>query len=420
MLQARSAEEAECEEILTMTQEAFRKAAGGRSTGELERNIVEATVTADPNFRKGDLRIVETEGKIVSMMLIIRRQARIGRAIVNNAIVSPVATRVGHEKKGYCSTVMRDAINYMKQQEFDITTLWGHPWLYIHYGYSPAMMGPSVAIKPERCKPTEVKGTFTIQPYEETRAREVTDIYHKNTINQVLAEIRNPEPFEWKMYSPNVEFQTVIDKEGRVIGYYSITKTVPSGRNLLEVGVANTGACKIIFNKLLDYAREKKLAELVCPMSPQHPFAQFAYWQNAELRITMASGAGFAQILNMTTLFGKMKKELESRLNHSEFCNKTLSLAIKTEKETINLLVNSGGITVSTDEEKADCTVETPLSSLNPLVTGYKNIYELVQKKEATINSSRASAQDLNNIRLVDVLLPKGTPYGSNLPLVWE
>jgi predicted N-acetyltransferase YhbS len=420
MLQARSAEEAEYEEILTVTQEAFRKASGGRSTGELERNIVEATVTADPNFRKGDLRIVETEGKIVSMMLIVRRQSRIGRGIVNNAIVSPVATRVGHEKKGYCSAVMRDAINYMKKQEFDITTLWGHPLLYTYYGYSPAMMRPSVAIKPERCKPTQVKGTFSTQPYEKAHTKEVTNIYHKNTINQVLAEIRHPEPFEWKIHSPDVEFKTIIDKKSRVIGYYSISRTAPLGRNLLEVGVANAEACKIIFNKLLEYAREKKLAELVCPMSPQHPFAQFTYWQNAELRITMASGAGFAQILNMTTLFSKMRKELESRLSHSEFCSKTLSLAVETGKEKINLMVNNGEITVSTDEEEVDFMVEIPLPSLNPLVTGYKSIYELVQKSEAMINCSRANAQDVNHIRLVDVFFPKGTPYGGNLPLVWE
>jgi predicted N-acetyltransferase YhbS len=247
MPQARAAEEEEYEEILTMTQEAFRKAAGGCSTGELEHNIVEATVTNNPNFRKGDLRIVEAEGKIVSMILIIRRQARIGRAIVNNAIVAPVATRAGDEKKGYCTAVMRDAINYMKQQGFDITTLWGHPWLYTYYGYSPAMISPSIAIKPERCRSTEVKDTFTIQPYEETQAKAVTDIYHRNTISQVLAEIRNPEPFEWKIYSPDVEFQTVIDKKSRVMGYYSISKSAPSGRNVLEIGVANTEACKIIF-----------------------------------------------------------------------------------------------------------------------------------------------------------------------------
>jgi len=366
------------------------------------------------------LRIVEVEGKIVSMMLIIRRQVRIGRAIINNAIVSPVATRVGYEKKGYCSLVMRDAINYMKQQEFDITTLWGHPWLYIHYGYSPAMVSPSVAIRLEKCRPTEVKDMFTIQSYEETQAKTVTIIYHKNTANQVLGVIRNPEPFEWKVHSPNVEFKTVIEKKGRVIGYYSISQTAPAGRNLLEIGVDNTEACRIIFNKLLDYAKEKKLSELICPMSPQHPFAQFAYWQNAELGITMAGGAGFARILNMTTLFTKMETELESRLDHSEFCNKTLSLVVKTGKETVNLLINDGEITVSTKEEKADCTMEAPLASLNPLVTGYKSIDELVEKKEVMINSNKLIIKESNCIRLVDVLFPKGTPYDSNLPLVWE
>jgi len=419
MPHARSAEEVDYEEVFTMTQEAFRKASSGRSTGEFERNIVEATVTADPNFHKGDLRIVEAEGKIASMMLLIRRQVRIGTAIVNNAIVSPVATRVGHEKKGYCSAVMRDAIGYMKYQGFDLTTLWGHPWLYTHYGYSPAMVSPSVAIKPERCRPTEVKDKFTIQPYEKTQAKAVTDIYHKNTINQVLAVIRNPEPFEWKVHSPNVEFQTIIDKKGRVIGYYSTSQTAPSDRNLLEIGVANTEACKIIFNKLLNYTKEMKLAELICPMSPQHPFAQFAYWQNAELR-TRASDAGFARILNMKTLFGKLKSEFESRLNHSEFYDKTLSFAIRTGKETINLLINDGEITISTEEEKADCTIEAPLSSLNPLVTGYKSIYELVEKREAMVSGDRAITKKPNSIRLADVLFPKSTPYDSNLPLVWE
>jgi len=315
---------------------------------------------------------------------------------------------------------MRDAISYMKQQEFDLTTLWGHPWLYTHYGYSPAMVSPCIAIKPERCRPAEVKETFTIQPYKETQVKAVTDIYHKNTCNQVLAMIRNPEPFECKIHSPNVEFETVIDKKGSVIGYYAISKTAPSGRNLLEIGVANTEACKIIFNKSLGYAKEKKLNELICPMNPRHPFAQFAYWQNVEVRTTMASGAGFARILNMTTLFGKMKKELENRLNHSEFYNKTQSMAVKTEKETATFLINNGEINISTEEEKADCTIEARLPSLTPLVTGYKSIHELVEKNEAAIDSERAGRGRSNCVRLADVLFPKDTPYDGNLPLVWE
>ena len=282
------------------------------------------------------------------------------------------------------------------------------------------MVGPSVAMKPERCRSADVKDTFTIQPYAETQAKVVTEIYHKNTANQVLAEIRNPEPFEWKVHSPHVEFQTVIDKKGRVIGYYSISQTAPSGRNVLEIGVANIEACKIIFNKLLNYAKQRKLAELICQMTPQHPFAQFAYWQNAELRMTMASGAGMSQILNMKMLFRKMKEEFENRLNQSEFYNKTVSLGVKTAKETIDFHFKDGEITVSTDKEKTNYTLEVPLSSLNSLVTGYKSIHELIERKEATIDSRREITRNLNGIRLVDVLFPKNTPYGGNLPLVWE
>ncbi len=415
MVKARAAEETEYDEILAMTQEAFRKSSNEDSTGELERDIVEATLKNDPNFHKGDLRIAEAKGQIVSMMLIIRRQARIGKAIINNAIVSPVATRSGYEKKGYCNTVMQDAIGYMKKEEFDITTLWGHPWLYPHYGYSPAMVAPAVAIKPERCKPVEVKRKFTIKPFDTTQTEEVTGIYHNNTMNQVLATLRYPQSFEWKIRSPHVVFQTLIDKRGRVKGYYSISEKPPE-KKVLEVGVANDEACKAIFNTLLDYAREKNLIELICPMSPKHPFARFAYWQNAEIRTTMGSGAGMAQILNIETFLNKMKKELQSRLDSSEFHSKTVSLAIRTESGSLILSISNGKIAISDCTEKADYSMEASLSSLTPLATGYVKAYELLDRNEI-----RLSKKDTCTLlRLVDVLFPENTPYDCHLPLVWE
>jgi predicted N-acetyltransferase YhbS len=415
MLKARTAEESDYEETLEMTQEAFRKESGGQSTGELERNIVEATVTGDPNFRTGDLRIVEARGKVVSMMLIVRREARIGKAIVSNAIVAPVATRAGCEKKGYCSAVMRDAVEYMKQQGFDITTLWGHPWLYTHYGYSPAMVGPGVAIRPERCEQVEVKEGFAAQPYEETQARAITDIYHSNTINQVLATIRRPEPYEWKVHSPSVEFWTLIDRRGRVRGYYSISQTASPGRNMLEIGVADIESCGVIFNELLDYAKERNISEMTCLMGPTHPFARFAYWRNAELRRTMASGAGMALILNLAGLFDKLKGELQDRLNHSEFYDKTLSLVIQTEKEAVNLTIDKGKIAFSTDEERGDYSLEAPLASLNQLLIGYKNVRRLLEENAVKIRSNK-----IDTIDLVDALFPENTPYDYHLPLVWE
>ncbi len=415
------AEEAEYDDILKMTQEAFRKASDGRSTGEFESNIVEATTINDPNFHEGDLRVVEAEGRIASMMLIVRRQARIGKATVNNAIISPVATRVGEERKGYCSAVMRDAIEYMRRQEFDITTLWGHPWLYTHYGYSAAMVGPSIAIKPERCKPIDIGETFKICTFEETQAKSVTDIYHRNTADQILATVRHPEPFEWKVHSPNVEFYTLVDKKGDVRGYYSLSQTASPSKQILEIGVNDEETCKEIFNRLLGYAKEAKPAEVICPMSPKHPFAQFAYWRNAEIRITMASGAGMVLILDVIRLFHKLEAEFDERLNYSEFSRKPLSLTIQTEKEAITLALDKAGIAVTTSEDKVDYTLETPLSALNQLFTGYKDIHRLLDEEAVRIDNNRTDGGDSSAlIELVNVLFPKSTPYDYHLPLVWE
>jgi hypothetical protein len=200
-----------------------------------------------------------------------------------------------------------------------------------------------------------------------------------------------------------------------VRGYYSISHIAPPGRNVLEIGVTDIESCKMILNKLLGYAKQKKISELVCPMGPTHPFAQFAYWRNAELKKTMGSGAGMALILNLERFFSKLKEELEYRLDHSKFHNRTLSLIIKAEKETVKLAINKAKIAISTGEEKGDYLLKAPLSSLNQLLTGYKNISRLLEENAAKIWRDKTETIDL-----VNTLFPEKTPYDYHLPLVWE
>ncbi len=420
-LQARYAEESDLEEVLEITQEAFRKTSAGTSTGEFERTIVESTVRNDPNFRRGDLRIVEAEGKIVSIMLIIRRQARIGKSKVKNAIVSPVATKPSHERKGYCSLVMRDSIRYMRGQGFDLTTLWGHPWLYKRYGYAPSMTSPTVAIRPEKCTAAKFPSGFTLDTFEGTQAKKVTEIYHQNTKNQMLADIRHPEPFEWNILSPTVGFNTLSDRKGKVVGYYALSAKAQPERSLLEIGVSNEEACTAVYNATLEHAKQNGLTELVCPMSPTHPYARFAFWHNAELRTTMGSGAGFAQILSVPRLLSEIREELQRRIDCSEYSSKSASISIQTEKGTSNLQLHAGELAVSGETTPAGCKIRFSGSSLTPLVTGYMSIHELVEKQEATIERKvRARLTATNVLRLVDILFPKDTPFGSNLPLFWE
>jgi len=405
-MKVRAAKPEEYKEIGEMVHHAFQQDNGT----DLERCIVEVTTTEDPNFHEGDLRVTEVEGKIVSMMLIIRRPIRIGTAIVKGAMVAPVATHPKYQRKGYCSAVMRDAIGYMKRQNFDITLLWGHPWLYPKYGYSPAMPYPRLVINPERCKKVETE-PYTLEPFDENCVKGITKIYYSNTATRTCAEIRSSELYEWKPRSPHVDFQTIVDRKGEIIGYVVFTLQNPM-ENIAEVSVLNDLACGAVFNHILQLARERRIKELFCVVPPDHPFSSFALWKNAEQRVTR-SGAGMIRVLNLVSLLKKMKKEFKKRLAHSEFHNLTSTLNIVSEESAAELEITQGKVTVNTDITASDCQFNIPLASLNPLITGYKSIHYLLQEGALSVKGKKI-------VRLIDVLFPKGFPFGGRLPLVWE
>ncbi|MCW4026485.1 MAG: GNAT family N-acetyltransferase [Candidatus Bathyarchaeota archaeon] len=401
----RAAELEEYPEILDMVYRGFKQS-------QLERTIINVTTHEDPNFQKGDLRIAKADGKIVSMMMLIRRQLRIGKAIVNGAIVAPVATHSDYERKGYCSAVMRNAIQYMTGQGFDITILWGIPWLYPHYGYSPSMLKTCVFINPERTRPLEkVSGEFW--PFAESHLEKVTQIYHNNTATRTCAEIRSPTMWEWRPRSRGASIEVLTDKKGDVVGYRALG--TDWGRPCAhEVGILNDEACGPVFNSLLETAKTKQLREFYCITHPDHPFARFAFWHDSEMRINRGGGAGMARVLNLGSLLTKMCSEFERRLCHSEFHELECTLKISSDEESAVLEINHGQVSACKDTIKGDYELTVSLACLNPLVTGFKGIKELVDDHGVEVKGGRRA------LRLIEVLFPTGFPSGAQLPLFWE
>ena len=400
----KAADPAEYAEVYEVINKAFKQS-------ELENTMIQVTTSEDSNFRRGDLRVLKVEGKIVSVMMLIRRQLRIGTAVVNGAIVAPVATHPDYQKKGYCSAVMREAVEYMKTQGSDITILWGNPWLYPHYGYSPAMLKTEIVIKPREDNLVENQCEF--RPFKETDLERITRIYHSNTATRTCAEIRSPNIWEWKPGGYNAKLEVVTDERQQVIGYLALG--TDWGRPCAhEIGVSNDYTCKIIFNHILEKMKSKGLKDFYCIIHPNHPFARFAFWRGCEIRIRSGGGAGMARILNLISLLFKMEKEFERRLNHSEFQNRQCSLTISSEEESASLDINRGRVSVIAENLKSEYQLDIPLSSLNPLVTGYKDISELVKNPNVKVGGGKSA------VRLIQILFPNGLPYGGLLPLVWE
>jgi predicted N-acetyltransferase YhbS len=377
----------------------------------LEQMIIGVTVSKDPRFQPGDLRVVSVDGKVVSMMMLLRRPLRVGKAVVNGAIVAPVATHPEYQGKGYCSAVMRDAIQYMKTQGLDITILWGHPWLYPHYGYSPSMVKTELVMKPTQ-KKANVKSSRQIRPFVAADLESITQIYNQNTATRTCAEVRSPAMWEWTTNSSEVKREVVTDAKDEVIGYWSLG--TDWGRPCAhEVGVLNDEACGVVFNRLLETAKTKGVTEFYCIMHPTHPFARFAFLQGSEVRMRSGGGAGMARVLNTASLITAMKKEFKHRLHHSEFHDLEGSLTIVSE-ETVVLHIDHDRVSTDTETVVGGFQLEIPLPSFNQLITGYLDIYEIVKRPHVTATGGK------HVLRLIDVLFSVGLPFGGALPLVWE
>jgi predicted N-acetyltransferase YhbS/L-amino acid N-acyltransferase YncA len=402
----RAAEREECPEICDLVDKAFKGST-------IERTMIDVTTGVDPNFQKGDLRVAEADGRIASMMMLIRRPLRIGTAIVNGAMVGPVATHPNFQGKGYCSAVMRDAVRYMERQGFDITLLWGIPWLYTRYGYSPAMVKTEAVIELERKTPSENR-SYHRKSFTEADLEQMTHIYHSNTATRTCAEIRSLEMWEWRPGGSEAKLEVLTDKKGEVIAYHALGTDWSGSPCAHEIGVLDNKACDAILDSLVRTAKKRGLKEFHCVVHPSHPFARFAFGHNGEIRIKSGGGSGMTRVISLVSLFSKMEKEFERRLSYSEFHNRRCTVKLSSEGKSVVLDIDRGHVTTSADDIKGDYQLDISLAYLNPLITGCKGIAELTKSPQVKVKGGKTA------LRLIDVLFPTGFPSGGHPPLVWE
>ncbi len=400
----RPAEENEYPEIYKVVDLAFEGS-------PLESKMIEITAFEDKNFRKGDVKVVEIDGKIVSAVMIIRRPLRIGTAVVNGAMIAPLATHPDYENRGCGSALMVDGVEYMKGQGIDIAHLWGHPGLYTRFGYTPAIMSSEIILNSKQSLP-EIEHNFNCRRFTEGDLNKVTEIYHSNSATRTMAELRSPEMFDWKTCG-DIEFNVVTGKAGKVVGYYSIGKDW--GRPCSqEIGTKNDDVSEFIFHRLLDRAKQKEIPQFFCLVNPDHPFARYAFKRYSPVVLRGGGGAGMVQVLNLISVLTKLSTEFERRLKYSEFAQTNIKFGICSEDNKV-CLTGKGG-RVSVDEYKPDIefNLDIPLIGLNPLITGYSDIHDLLKNPDINVRGGDKA------IRLIEVLFPTGYPTGGNPPLVWE
>ena len=83
-------------------------------------------------------RVLEIDGRIISVALISPQRLRVGRNCeIIKGDVGEVSTLPEFQGKGYGSALMRDVVEWMRKNNYDMSRLGGYAGFYSRFGYVP-------------------------------------------------------------------------------------------------------------------------------------------------------------------------------------------------------------------------------------------------------------------------------------------
>jgi len=105
-------------------------------------SFVRDVLLADPGFRFDDARLVfDAEGKLASTTFVIPREMRFEGVLLKLGGIGGVATDPLHRRKGYASAGLKDAIEHMVTQHYDLSFLYPFdPSYYARFGFGDLVL----------------------------------------------------------------------------------------------------------------------------------------------------------------------------------------------------------------------------------------------------------------------------------------
>jgi len=264
-----------------------------------------------PGTRPEFHRFARFGGRIVSRLRIVESTLRIGRARVRMGGIGDVQTDPAHRGRGCASACIRDSIEFMRREGFDLSILFGIHGFYHRFGYVGclpeyemrlkvrdlgALKNPFRVEAPEGPPPGRLLGE--VLPLHEAAAEGTPG----TVVRDSMRIKRDLVAFREKRGRKRVRAYVVWRKRGA----------------LVEAGLApgDDAAAGAVLAWLRDRCIERleQVLELE-DIPPAHPLARFARRFNHEEERSLAwNGDGMGRLIDTGAFLDKIAPELEARL----------------------------------------------------------------------------------------------------------
>ena len=343
----------------------------------------------------------------VSRLWVHDLNVRFGEAVVRMGGIGGVWTEEAYRKRGFARRLLETANDYMRDEGFDIASLFGISNFYERWGYVPVGAEYRLKVQVDNLKGTELK--HRVMDFCEGHRLDVLRIYEQNNLHRICSVVRNPESWtgfvrgtDWFV---EADVKVFVNELGEVVGYVSLDK-VAERTAIAEVGFATPKVFESIVAFLAQRASEHGHDEITLLLPPDHEFAIYLRRYGCiAVQEFNRSGGFMARIINLESLMAKLSTELSRRVAKESWLNGCeKDFAIVTDIGEVLVRVRSGRVEV---EPVAYASVaerlELPQGKLTQLLMGYQTIDTLMAAQDVRCSP------DL--VPLLRVLFPPAYPY---------
>jgi putative acetyltransferase len=318
----------------------------------------------------GEFRLTERDGRVVGAVRIAPHWLRIGKAKVLKGDVGEVSVLPEMQGQGLGSAIMTDAVEWMKQERFDLSRLGGLVKFYSRFGYR-RFLRRYVEISVGRDTPagasTVHEGEIPLDndvqqavvPYDPAKHGE--DYLRLTARNEKYAGFRSEEDITPPESSPLL---LVYEENGRAVAYVHAAQRDNEPTEFeAQIGVWRIGyeedrldACVALLTHLNNLAHRQTIRRITARL----PFAPdlIAALARSPLRFQVietygGAAANMLQITNLASLLERMIPEFQSRLSLSPAHDFSGVLEVGIEKDSVQLRFGHGKIQPTTNERPA-------------------------------------------------------------------
>jgi len=361
-------------------------------------------------------RVLEIDGKIISVALISPQRLRVGKSCeIIKGDVGEVSTLPEFQGEGYGSALMRDVVEWMRENEYDMSRLGGYAGFYSRFGYVPfprrfvefslesVKAGASTISAEEMyCPPEGLPGIVRSYDadYDSIRRDELYQIFNGERSGAIVRDFNPPHPSSPIPKSvkapatPSLSdpFRLVYEVDGIVEGYLFATdygRDVTPFEAHITIGdiafnPAHPDALEGLLKQILHFACGRGIKRVTARL----PFDIAVLSVLTQAKITFkleelqgAYATNMISIINLESLFRKIAPELTTRLQATNLENLSpndVYVEIGFENQRIGLRVSNSEINI--------CPVDNPaIQLLTDQATIMKLVFGIISFEEVPI-----------------------------------